>query len=92
MDIPRTVVERLLRQFFELGRESLDRFAKEERVCSTVTVSTSREGYERMNERLAQCRKEILEIAGEKTSRLDRVYHMNLQMFPVTVPLTGESK
>jgi uncharacterized protein (TIGR02147 family) len=87
LDIPAVIVQKILRQFFELGLESLDRFKKQERVCSTVTVSVSRNGYEQIKTRLEQYRKELLEIAHADQDKLDRVYHVNIQLFPVTKPL-----
>jgi len=89
-DIPQVVVQRILRQFFNLGTESLDRYEKKDRVCATLTVSVSEKGYDRIKEKLAQTRKEILDIVDQDAETLERVYHMNMQLFPVTGKLTGE--
>jgi uncharacterized protein (TIGR02147 family) len=84
LSIPQVIVQKVLRQFFRLGEESLERFKKDERVCATVTVSTSRQGYEQVKARLEQCRKEILEIVHDDPGELEQVYHLNMQLFPVT--------
>lgn len=81
--VPPEIVRRVLRQFFQLGTSSLTRFKPEDRVCSAVTVSVSRDGYEQIKSKLEQTRKEILEIA-KADSGVDSVYHMNLQLFPVS--------
>lgn len=66
-----------------LGKEAIDRFEPDLRDISTVTVSTSQECMAAISERLAQARKEILEmIAVEKS--VDGVYQINLQVFPLT--------
>jgi len=90
-EIPLVIVQKILRQFFKLGNESLDRIEKARRVCSTVTVSVSETGYEKIKARLEQCRKEIMEIARDDNESLDRVYHMNMQLFPLSKPYRGAS-
>lgn len=81
--IPPEVVKRVLTQFFQLGVQSLDRFHFDERLCSAVTVSISKDGYKKIEEKLAQVRREILAIAKEDTD-VEDVYHMNFQLFPIT--------
>lgn len=81
--IPPEIVRRILRQFFQLGTSSLTRFAPEDRVCSAVTVSVSRDGYDKIKAKLEQTRKEILEIA-KADQDVESVYHMNIQLFPVS--------
>ncbi len=82
--IPPEIVRRILRQFFQLGTSALTRFAPEDRVCSAVSVSVSSEGYDQIKAKLEQTRKEILEIA-KADSNVDSVYHMNIQLFPVSL-------
>ena len=85
-EIPGVIVQKILLQFFRLGEESLERFKKDDRVCATVTVSTSKEGYEQVKLRLEQCRKEIMEIVQADIGTIDQVHHLNMQLFPVTKP------
>ncbi len=92
LDIPQVTVNKILRQFFELGVGSLDRFAKNDRLCSSVSVSVNNEGFDKISEKIAQCRKEIMTIAAANKGSLDRVYHMNFQLFPVTKKLSGVKK
>ncbi len=82
--IPPEIVRRVLRQFFQLGTASLTRFKPEKRVCSAVTVSVSQDGYDQIKAKLEQTRREILEIA-RADSDVDSVYHMNVQLFPVSL-------
>lgn len=83
MTIPPEVVKRVLTQFFQLGVQSLDRFKFDERLCSAVTVSISKDGYKKIEDKLAQVRREILAIAKSDTN-VEDVYHMNFQLFPIT--------
>ncbi len=84
LDIPVFSVMKILGQFFDLGKAALQRFAKKERVLSTVSVSLSKDGYEQIKLKSEEYRKEILAIAKNDTGKLERVYHMNLQLFPLT--------
>lgn len=87
-DIPPEVVKRVLTQFFQLGVQSLDRFKPDERLCSALTVSISKEGYKKIEEKLAETRREILAIAMAD-SDVEDVYHMNFQLFPITKKRRG---
>lgn len=88
-EIPQVVVNKVLRQFFELGVQSLDRFTRTDRLCSSVSVSVNKNGLDKISEIIAQCRKDILATAASNRNSIDRVYHMNFQLFPVTKKLPG---
>jgi uncharacterized protein (TIGR02147 family) len=68
----------------DLAKESIDRFRKEERDISTLTLSFSRELYETIHERLKGFRREILELVKNDPGRVDRVYQVNFQIFPLS--------
>jgi uncharacterized protein (TIGR02147 family) len=67
----------------DLARESVQKYTREQRDVSNLTVSISQEGYKKMRERLAEFRREILAIA-EQDTEVDRVYHLNMQFHPVS--------
>jgi uncharacterized protein (TIGR02147 family) len=71
------------RETLGLAQEALDRFPKEERDISTVTVSLSADGLAKARECLARCRKEMMEIA-HKDLDVSRSYHVNFSLFPIT--------
>ncbi len=76
-------IQKFQKQMINLAGSALERFPKEERDISTVTVSTSQKCMIAVRERLAQARREILEmIAAEE--EVDGVYQVNLQVFPLT--------
>lgn len=84
MEIPVFTVQKILSQFFDLGKAAIERFARKERVVSTVSLSLSNEGYEQIKLKTEEYRKELLKIAENDMGKLNRVYHMNLQLFPLT--------
>jgi uncharacterized protein (TIGR02147 family) len=87
-DIPSVVINRFLGEFMDLARLSIDRFPRSERSLSTLTVSVSKKGYEKIRGKLDDYRRELLAIVSEEEKEsVDRVYHLNMHLFPVTMPL-----
>jgi uncharacterized protein (TIGR02147 family) len=72
-----------LKSFMELGMQALDRFGKENRDVSAMTMSLSPEGFEQVREELKATRQRIVAIA-EKDKQPHQVYQLNLQFFPTT--------
>jgi uncharacterized protein (TIGR02147 family) len=62
---------------------ALDAIAPEMRDFSTLTLSVSQEGLKQIKDVLAESRKTIMKIA-KSDSNEDRVYQLNLQLFPLT--------
>jgi uncharacterized protein (TIGR02147 family) len=91
-DIPQVVVNRVLMQFMELAHFSLDRFERHERSLSTLTFSVSEKGFGKIREKLDQYRREILAIVNDDRETIDRVYHLNLHLFPVSRPYRGSPR
>lgn len=89
-EIPQVVVNRVLMQFMELATMAIDRFPRPERSLSTLTFSVSEKGYGKIREKLDQYRREILSIVNEERESVDRVYHLNMHLFPVTQPYKGK--
>ncbi|MGA2508185.1 MAG: TIGR02147 family protein [Chitinispirillaceae bacterium] len=92
MDIPQVVINRVLIQFIDLARFAVDRFSRQERSLSTLTFSVSEKGYEKIREKLDHYRREILSIVNEERDRIDRVYHLNMHLFPVTRAYRGSTR
>jgi len=67
----------------DLAKEALERFPKEQRDSSTLTLGLSEEGYRAAVEKIATLRKELLEIARFDRT-IDRVIQVNLHAFPLT--------
>jgi uncharacterized protein (TIGR02147 family) len=75
----------------DLAKESVDRFTKEERDISTLTLSFSGELYTTIHERLNGFRREILELAKNDACPVDRVYQVNFQIFPLSKCHKGQT-
>ncbi|PWJ62077.1 MULTISPECIES: TIGR02147 family protein [unclassified Fibrobacter] len=71
------------RQMIDLARESLDKVDTSERNISGVTMGVNAETYAEIAQEIEACRKKIIAIAN-KCQDIDRVYRLNLQLFPLT--------
>lgn len=71
------------RQMARLAEQALDDVPPEWREITGITMGLSRQSYAKVLGALASCRKKILDIVA-KEENVDRVYRLNLQMFPMT--------
>ena len=67
----------------DLAKESLSRFAKEERQVRCTSMSVSPEGKERILNKIANFQGDIREIVRSDHGE-NQVYHFNIQFFPLT--------
>ena len=82
-DIQSLLIPRFHQAMTRLAEEAITRFPKEERYFSSSTVSLSEKTYLDIIELIRSTRKEVLRKVGEDPGP-DRVYHLNLQLFPLT--------
>ena len=66
-----------------LAIESLERHPPEQRNISTVTITVSQKNLDTVNEVIRQFRETLLQLARDEDNP-DRVYQLNIQMFPLT--------
>ncbi|ERP39047.1 TIGR02147 family protein [Chitinivibrio alkaliphilus] len=71
------------KKMMALGSEALESTPREERDISTLTVSIDTEALPRIKKRLSRARKDIMHVVGE-CENPDRVYQINMQVFPLT--------
>ncbi len=76
-------VRSMQKQFARLAADALDEFDGSERNLSGITMGLDRVAYERVAKEMAKFRKKIESIVSE-VKDYDRVYRINLQMFPLT--------
>lgn len=69
----------------ELSAAALENVPVEERDMSNLTLGISERTFKHFTEKLRQFRREILEQA-EKDEEADRVYHLNLHLYPLSKP------
>lgn len=77
------LVKNLHLSMAELALRALADVDPKERDFSGLTVSVSERGFDKLRVKLKQFRQEILEIANQDAD-VDRVYRVNLQLFPVS--------
>lgn len=75
----------------DMAAESIDRFDRQERDISTLTMHFSRGMYESISEKLKNFRRELLELVKNDPDRADRVYQFNFQMYPLSKQYRGKS-
>lgn len=85
-DIPVALVRKLQSQLMYLGMESLFQDSPIDREFGTLTLSLTQAEFEELKFKLRQLRKSVQKDNSVKrvTTKGDRVYQMNLQLFPVT--------
>jgi len=76
-----------IRQYQEemlvLAKDALENIPKDERDFSTMTVSLSKNGFDKVREGLKQLRRQVFEIV-ENENYVDCAYQLNFQVFPVS--------
>ena len=75
------------RKMSELAVRSIIKDPVEERNFSGITMGINKSIYDRIVKEIDAFRKKIINIANE-CSKIDQVYQMNLQMFPLTDKVT----
>ncbi len=83
-------IQAYLLETMSLATQAIDRFSSKERNFSTLTLSVSEQGLKSIEEKIKQFRKELLEDA-EHDQDVDRVCHLNLQLFPMSKVITGRN-
>jgi uncharacterized protein (TIGR02147 family) len=78
------------RQMIRLGADSLERFPRERRDVSTVTVCVSATTSAEMKARIQRFRKELLALA-ERDPEPTEVFQWNCQFFPLSGDAEGNS-
>jgi uncharacterized protein (TIGR02147 family) len=73
----------------QLANASIERFEPQDRSVSCVTFTVNRECYERIVQEVDAFRKKIAAMASE-TEKADQIYHLNMQLFPLTWKLNKE--
>lgn len=71
------------RELIELAKESLERDSGHERNFTSLTLEMNAQEYQLVVDMLTRFRRDALGICGS-TGPVDRVYQLNLQLFPVT--------
>ncbi|MBK8802101.1 MAG: TIGR02147 family protein [Fibrobacteres bacterium] len=95
LSTPTRSASRLVRNYqlktLELAGQSLARHDRDLRHISTLTVGLDAEHFEVVREKVRNFRRELIALASE-IPHSDRVYQVNLQLFPLTrTPVGSQS-
>ena len=82
-DVGKAFIHEFQREMIDLGKESLNRFSKERRNISTMTLSLSREGRDRILQKASSFQKDLVEIARSDSNE-NQIFQLNLQFFPLS--------
>lgn len=84
-------VREMHRQMGELAVRSLDEVPVNERDISGLTVGISEDAYGRIAKEIEDFRRRVASIVMQDTDE-DRVYRLNVQLFPLTKKIKGGDK
>jgi len=76
-------VQKFQKAAIQLGLDSVDRFPKELRDISTLTLTLSPKDLEEIRGLAKEFRRQVIRIA-DRSQDATRVYHCNMQVFPLT--------
>ncbi|MES2965317.1 MAG: TIGR02147 family protein [Bdellovibrionota bacterium] len=85
-NLPVALIRKLQAELIYLGIESLFRDSPKEREFGAMTVAMTEEEFNQVRFELRQLRKRLQKDIGVKRekSKADRVYQLNIQLFPVS--------
>lgn len=85
-DLPVALIRKLQAELIYLGIESLFRDSPKEREFGAMTVAMTEDEFSQVRFELRQLRKRLQRdiLVKRKASKGDRVYQLNIQLFPVT--------
>ncbi|MBN1758737.1 MAG: TIGR02147 family protein [Chitinispirillaceae bacterium] len=86
-----TAVQRFHRDTLIKAVEGIERIPRSERDYSTMTMCYSAEGYKQVRELLKRTREELSRIEEQDANR-NRVYQINLQLFPLSQPYERDTR
>lgn len=86
-DIPVPLIKKLQTQLMYLGLESLYQDQPTEREFGTLTLCLTKQEFEELRFQLRKMRKQIHKDTSIKrmSNKGERIYQLNLQLFPVTI-------
>lgn len=82
--VPLVAVNNFQLAMMDLAKQAIDRFPREKRSISTLTLSVSEESYAAIEEKLTLFRRDILDLVKNNKHCEDRVYQFNFQIFPLS--------
>lgn len=72
------------KQMSNLAIKAIDEVPVNERNITGITMGVSDDSYAKIVETLQKCQKKVLSIISNDTKKVNRVYRLNLQLFPLS--------
>ncbi|HON11363.1 MAG TPA: TIGR02147 family protein [Chitinispirillaceae bacterium] len=82
-DTDSVVINNFVLNTLDIAKDALYRFEKKDRNFSSLTLSISQNGYEKIRQKVEDLRAELVDLVKED-SGIDRVIQVNFQIFPLT--------
>jgi uncharacterized protein (TIGR02147 family) len=82
--IRNTMLIRYQREMLQQAMEAWDRFPITDISMHTLTLSISNELFNRIPGEIANFKKRLLEMAANEKNKPERIFHLNINLFPVT--------
>ena len=89
LDVTSLAIREMHRQMGELAVQSLDQVPVNERDVSGLTIGISENAFEKITKEIAEFRRRISAIVMDDSGE-ERVYRLNVQLFPLTNTLPKE--
>ena len=89
LDVTSLAIREMHRQMGELAVQSLDQVPVNERDVSGLTIGISENAFEKITKEIAEFRRRISAIVMDDAGE-ERVYRLNVQLFPLTNTLPKE--
>ncbi|MBD3315526.1 MAG: TIGR02147 family protein [Chitinivibrionales bacterium] len=83
-------VHNFQRATIDLAKESIDRFPRNQRLISTLTLNLSEGVYKEIVDKLVEFEREVLELVQNDHDNPDRIYQFNFQVFPLADIYDGD--
>lgn len=80
------VVENYQREMIRLAGEAIQRFPKQEREISTVTMCVDEKTMPEIQAYVQQFRTSLIKLANSRGENGGRVFQLNIQVFPLSAP------
>jgi uncharacterized protein (TIGR02147 family) len=85
-----TAIVAYQKEMLEQAKRAWDRFSTDETTMHTVTLCMSEGLLERVRQEVRDFKERLLDMAGSEEKNPERVYHLNINLFPVTKAIQGE--
>jgi uncharacterized protein (TIGR02147 family) len=85
-----TALVKYQKDMLDVAKAAWDRFTTDELTMHTVTLCMSEELLVKIREEIRDFKKRLMELVASETKNPERVFHLNINLFPVTKSIKGK--